>query len=55
LAFIFKNRDAKLKATLKTDEGKAQAIHEYVTEYHAWNEIDLDGKWMIVDATGSFR
>lgn len=23
----------------------------YVTEYHAWNEIYLDGKWVIVDAT----
>lgn len=23
----------------------------YVTPYHAWNEIFLDGKWVIVDAT----
>ncbi|CAM4109262.1 transglutaminase-like domain-containing protein [Saccharibacillus endophyticus] len=23
----------------------------YVTEYHAWNEIYLNGKWVIVDAT----
>lgn len=23
----------------------------YVKEYHAWNEIYLDGKWVIVDAT----
>lgn len=100
---------AKLTATLKTDEDKAQAIHDYVmanivyedkatrvaylpsvddtlisgkgmcydyaslmavmlrsigiptklvmgsttyvTEYHAWNEIYLNGKWVIVDST----
>ncbi|NGZ77959.1 transglutaminase domain-containing protein [Saccharibacillus alkalitolerans] len=23
----------------------------YVKEYHAWNEVYLDGKWVIVDAT----
>ena len=23
----------------------------YVTEYHAWNEVYLDGKWVVIDTT----